>query len=74
MRDPEIMAHVQPLTDAGILVMAVVPVSATEWFISASYPASAGLFGGIYHAELAPSLEEAVERQLAWYEELWGGL
>lgn len=71
------MAHITPLLDAGILPVAVVSLSKAgdEWFISATYPAHLGLFnGGIYHAETGDTIDEAVEKVLAWFEQQWSGL
>lgn len=73
-RDPETMAHIQPLTDAGVLVLAVVYLKNRKWHVGGSYPISAGLFNGLYHAEVADDVETAVENWLAWFDKQWEGL
>ncbi len=78
MRDPDTMAHVTPLLDAGMLPVAILATGSRQggppWFVSASYPADAGLYDGIYHFEFGDSIDDCVEKILAWYEQYWNGL
>lgn len=74
-RTEEQMALGQPLIAVGIMPLAIVAVGGKDgWFISATYPISAGLFGGIVHNEFGDTPEACVEKILAWYAEQWGGL
>ncbi len=69
------MAHVQPMTDAGVLVTAIVAMKGGGFYVSGSYPASMGVLGGgLFHGEFAATVEEAVEHWLIWFDEQWSGL
>lgn len=75
VRHPDDMALGQPLIDADIMPLCIMaPSKGVGWFISASSPLSAGLFGGVCHNEFGSTPEECVEKILAWYENYWGGL
>lgn len=75
VRTEEHVALGKPLLEAGIMPLAIMaPGKGHGWFISATAPASAGLFGGIPHSEFGSTPEECVEKILAWYADYWGGL
>lgn len=75
IRTEEQLALGQPLLDAGIMPLAIMsPHGKYGWFISATYPASLGLFAGIVHNEFGETPEECVEKIMAWYEQHWSGL